>query len=45
MQDAAASAAACRPGGGGEITVEDKQLRMELGVSQHGLVQGVRPLN
>ena len=38
-------AAARRPGGGRKIAVEDEELLMELGVGQHSLVQGVRPLN
>jgi hypothetical protein len=28
-----------------EVAIEDKQLLMEPGVGQHGLVQGFRPLN
>jgi hypothetical protein len=45
MECAAAEVAARRPGGYRKIPVEDKELLMELGVGQHGLVQGFRPLN
>ena len=45
MEGAATVTATGGPGGGGKVAVEDQQLRMEPGVGQHGLVQGVRPLN
>jgi hypothetical protein len=45
MERTAALMAACRAGGGRKVAVEDEKLLMELGVGQHGLVQGVRPLH
>jgi tetratricopeptide (TPR) repeat protein len=38
MQSATAEPAPRCPGGGRKVAVEDEQLLMELGVSQHGLV-------
>src|SRR5208337_3175503 len=45
MQRATAEPAPRCPGAGRKVTVEDEQLLMELGVSQHGLVHWVRPCN
>jgi hypothetical protein len=44
MQRTAASPAPFRPGGGGKVTVEGKQLLVELGVGQQGLVHWGGPL-
>jgi hypothetical protein len=44
MQRATAKPAPLRPGRGREVTVEDEQLFVELGVGQHDLVHSVRPL-
>jgi hypothetical protein len=45
MKHAAASVAARGASSGRKVAVEDEELLVELGVGQHGLVQGVRPLN
>ena len=45
MECTAAVTATSRPGDGRKVAVEDEQLLVESGVSQHSLVPQVRPLN
>ncbi len=41
MEDATTCRAACRPGASRDIAIELEKLFMELGISQHCLIQGI----